>query len=245
MKIINIAAYKFVTLSQESLLSLQKTMKAEACKLELLGTILLSTEGINLMLAGLETNISGFKKFLAEHAAFSDLIYKESISENIPFKALRVRIRKELITMKCDDIQPEKYTGPHLAPEIFKQWYEEKRDMVVLDTRNHFEIEIGAFDQAMDLNLTSFSEFPKAVENLPEDFKEKTIVMYCTGGIRCEKASALMLKKGFKHVYQLDGGILHYFKQCGDAHYHGECFVFDDRVTIGPVYNSTMLDGKR
>jgi UPF0176 protein len=232
MNVVNIAAYKFVTLQPDALPQLRDHLKAKAFDCQLKGTILLSHEGINLNLAGAKEGIEGFKKILADHLLFSDLQYKTSVSNKIPFRKLSVRIKNEIITMKCDEIQPEQQTSDHLSPETFKQWYDEKREMIVIDTRNRFEIEMGAFENAIDFNLKSFSEFPMAVEALPSHLKDKAIVMYCTGGIRCEKASTVLLQKGFKNVYQLEGGILNYFEKCGGAFYHGECFVFDERIAL-------------
>lgn len=239
MKIINIAAYKFITLAADSLPQWKELLKAKAAQCALKGTVLLSVEGINFSLAGEAYGIESFKRFLAAYSFFDDLPYKASVSKDIPFQKLIVRIKNEIITMKELDICPERETAPHLPPQVFKQWYEEGKEMVVLDTRNQFEVKIGAFESAIDLNLKSFSEFPNAVEHLPSNLKEKIIVTYCTGGIRCEKASAVLLKKGFKYVYQLDGGILNYFEQCGGSHYQGECFVFDDRGTLQPNLQET------
>ncbi|ABS77313.1 rhodanese-like domain-containing protein [Coxiella burnetii] len=232
MKIVNIAAYKFVTILNESLPTLQKQLREKALECNLKGTILLSTEGVNLMMAGQREAIEIYKQFLADKKEFKDLTYKKSFSSFYPFEKLVVRIKKEIITMHCADINPEKETAPHLSPEILHRWYEEKQEMVILDTRNRFEFVMGTFANAIDLNLTSFSDFPQAVDSLPESFKEKPVVTFCTGGIRCEKASALMLKKGFKKVYQLDGGILNYFEKCGGEYFKGKCFVFDDRIAL-------------
>jgi UPF0176 protein len=232
MNIINIATYRFITLATAELPFLRDTLKRKCTELALKGTILLSTEGVNLFLAGTREGVDGFKDFLNSLPPFQDLTYKESVSAEIPFKKMFVKIKKEIIRMDMPDIQPEKFTAPHLSPEALKQWYDEGRDMVILDTRNTFEYEIGTFKNAVQVNLKHFRDFPAALETLPEEFQNKPIVTFCTGGIRCEKAAALMIKKGFKEVYQLDGGILNYFEKCGDAHYEGDCFVFDDRITL-------------
>lgn len=232
MNIINIATYRFVTLPTTTLPSLRDTLKKQCADLGLKGTILLSEEGINLFVAGYREAIEAFKTFLDTLPPFQQMTYKESLSATVPFKKLFVKIKKEIIRMDMPDIQPEKFTAPHLAPEQLKQWYDEGKDMVVLDTRNDYEYAIGTFENAVKLDLKHFRNFPEVIENLPEDLKNKPIVTFCTGGIRCEKAAAYMVKQGFKEVYQLDGGILNYFEKCGSEHYEGECFVFDDRITL-------------
>lgn len=236
MKIVNVSAYKFITLKKGLLPKLQRAMCNKGMVYQLKGTILLSCEGINLMLAGKRESIFGFQTFLGNFPEFNDLFYKESLSSTYPFKKFIVRIKKETITMHCPDINPEKETAPHISPETLHHWYRESHDIVALDIRNHFEIAMGTFINSMNLNLQSFSDFPWAIDKLSEPLlKEKLIVTFCTGGIRCEKATAVMLKKGFKQVYQLDGGILNYFNTCGRAFFKGECFVFDNRISIESV----------
>lgn len=232
MNIINIASYRFVSLTAKELPELRNTLKNKCGDLTLKGTILLSTEGINLFLAGSRLSVDAFKNFLDTIPQFQHLTYKESVSTEVPFKKMFVKIKNEIIRMDMPDIQPEKFTAPHMTPEMLKQWYDEGREMVVLDTRNQYEYEIGTFENAVSLQLNHFRNFPKAIKNLPEEAKNKPIITFCTGGIRCEKAAALMIKEGFKEVYQLDGGILNYFEKCGSEHYKGECFVFDDRITL-------------
>ena len=235
MKITNVSSYKFITLKKELLPTLQRAMYNKGIMCQLKGTILLSCEGINLMLAGKHEAIFGFQTFLENFPEFNDLLYQEGFSPECPFKQFIVRIKKEIITMRCSDINPEKETTPHISPETLCLWYQENYDIVVLDIRNHFEIAMGTFVNAMNLNLQSFSDFPWAIDKLPKPLKEKLIVTFCTGGIRCEKATAVMLRKGFKKVYQLNGGILNYFSTCGRAFFKGKCFVFDNRIAIEAV----------
>ncbi len=232
MNILNITAYKFVNLAQPALIDLQSLLKTRCAVLKLKGTILLSAEGINQCVAGTAEAIASFKNFLSKISVFADLTYKESWSEQQPFKRMLVKIKKEIITFKKANIAPAEFTAPHITPQTLKEWYAQKRDMVVLDTRNHYEIRLGKFVQAVDLNLQHFHEFPQAVQETLGNLKDKTIVTYCTGGIRCEKAAAWMLAAGFKEVYQLEGGILNYFAECGGEHYEGECFVFDNRIAV-------------
>src|SRR3990167_7188118 len=227
MKILNIATYKFITLT--GLEVCRESFYQQCQLLALKGTILLGEEGINLNLSGLAENINAFKKYLNEDRRFSDLSFRESYSETISFKRLKVKIKKEIITINHPGIHPEQTRAPSVSPEMLKRWLDEKREVMLLDTRNDFEINHGTFQGAVNLHLQHFSEFPAAMKSLPAD---KPIVMFCTGGIRCEKAALALLNEGFPEVYQLEGGILNYFSKVGDGHYQGECFVFDERVAV-------------
>lgn len=227
MQILNIAGYKFVSLTDAAELRIKLL---EQCQLlQLKGTILLSAEGINLSLAGLINEIDTFKNYLKTYSAFNDMTFRESFSTYQPFKRLKVKLKKEIITMRCPEIKPEQETAPHISPEKLKQMLDEHQDITLLDTRNTYEVEMGTFDGAAHFDLDDFSEFPSTINKISRD---KPVVMFCTGGVRCEKAGAYLLKSGFSEVYQLDGGILNYFAKVGGAHYHGECFVFDERVAL-------------
>lgn len=239
LPIVNIAGYRFVSLSVEQLPSLRVDIKSHAAAHHLKGTVLLSAEGINAFLAGTRENIDAFLQYLRNIPEFSALHFKESFTDYQPFNRLLVRLKKEIIPMNNSAVAPGVKTAPYLSPLEFKQWYAEKRDMVVLDTRNDYEIALGTFENAVDLHIAHFREFGDAIDYLPENMKEKPIVTFCTGGIRCEKAAELMLQKGFKNVYQLDGGILNYFEQCGGDFYRGECFVFDQRVAVNSALQET------
>lgn len=234
MTILNISAYKFICL--EKLPTLQQALQYEGKRLQIKGTILLAPEGINLMLAAPAAALKEFVTFIKQDARFADLWLKESVSATIPFEKFKVRIKPEIITMD-PSINPAEQTATHLEPREFKRWLDEQKEVVVLDTRNTYEINVGTFDNAIDVNIEHFRDFPTAVKLLDDSLKEKPIVMFCTGGVRCEKASVVLMQQGFKNVYQLNGGILNYFEQCGGAHYHGECFVFDERVTVTPQDN--------
>lgn len=240
----NIAAYKFVNIDENLLPIFCKKIKSVGIKAQIKGTVLLSTEGINLFLAGEEENIKSFQAYLNEYDCFQDLSYKYSYSTFIPFKKLFVKIRKEIVTFKRDEINPEKFTAPYITPEKFQTWYNTNRDMLILDTRNKFEFELGTFENAWHLNIDNFREFPEAIKELPSSYKEKTIVTFCTGGIRCEKAAAYLLLNGFSDVYQLQGGILNYFQQCGDKYFNGDCFVFDDRLALNSKLESTAQNNE-
>ena len=233
---VNIAGYRFVDLPDRD--ELREPFR-EACeKNRLLGTILLSTEGINFFLCGDQAGIDGFLNYLESDERFVDIPLKISHSEKLAFRRMNVRLKKEIISMGMDEIRPAQYTGDAISPTEFKHWLDEGRDITILDTRNDYEIRIGTFENAVDLDISTFRTFPDAVANSDLD-KEKTVVMFCTGGIRCEKASALMLNQGFQDVRQLEGGVLGYFEEVGGAHWNGDCFVFDRRVAVDPELNVT------
>lgn len=234
MLILNIAGYKFIALSDlESL----RTMLLDQCSaLSLKGTILLSHEGININLAGIQDAIHTFQDCLKNDLRFETIPFHETYSYAYPFQHLKIKIKNEIITMHKPEINPVELRAPSILPTEFKQWLDEKRDMTVLDTRNDYEVRFGTFAGAMNLHIADFSELPATLKNIDRD---KPIVMFCTGGIRCEKAALYMLNQGFPHVFQLDGGILGYFNQVGGTHYEGECFVFDERVSVDSSLNPT------
>lgn len=227
MQIQNIAGYKFISITELSELRLQLQTKCD--ELALKGTILLSSEGMNLNLAGTMANIALFKEYLKQEPLFVDMTYRESYSSFQPFKRLKVKIKKEIITMRRDEVQPEVKRAPSLSPQELKQWLDENREITLLDTRNDYEVRFGTFHKAVNLHIDDFCEFPQTAETVT---REKPVVMFCTGGIRCEKAAIHLLNAGFPEVYQLHGGILNYFAEVGGAHYDGECFVFDERVAL-------------
>ena len=227
MQIQNIAGYKFVSLTD--LVDLRANLLEQCQQLGLKGTILLSVEGINLTLAGYCDEVKKFKDKLKSHAYFADISFRESYSNAIPYKRMKIKIKKEIITMRCPAIQPEKQSAPRISPQELKQWLDDNRDLTLLDTRNDYEVQMGTFSGATHFELDDFCEFPKAAEKLS---RTKPVVMFCTGGIRCEKAGLYLMEAGFSQVYQLEGGILNYFAEVGGAHYQGECFVFDERVAL-------------
>ena len=233
---VNIAGYRFVDLPDRD--ELREPFR-EACEENrVLGTILLSTEGINFFICGDQKGVDGFVEYLEKDERFAGIKLKVSHSEKLAFRRMNVRLKNEIISMGMDEIKPGEYTGEAITPAEFKQWMDEGRDITVLDTRNDYEIRIGTFDNAVNLNLSTFREFPDAVKGSTLE-KDKTVVMFCTGGIRCEKASALMLKEGFQEVRQLQGGVLGYFEEMGGAHWNGDCFVFDRRVAVDSELNVT------
>jgi len=238
--IANISSYKFVRIPEAELPVMRKTILLRALELDLKGTVLLSTEGINHFLAGKENNINQMKGFLVRnYEYFEDLNYKYSYTEHKPFNRMLVKVKNEIIPMGLTEISPEQEAAPYITPEQLKKWYDDNKDMIILDARNDYEIRLGTFKDAIHLNIQNFREFNDALDQLDDDIKNKPVVTFCTGGIRCEKAAPLMLKKGFKKVYQLDGGILKYFETAGGDHYDGECFVFDLRVAVDANLNET------
>lgn len=230
MQFINLAGYKFVRL--ERLPELKSGFKERCGELGLKGTILLSPEGINLFVSGSKPEVISFKAFVHADSRLAGLRFKESVSSYQPFKRMLVRIKREIITLRVPGLDLAAQRAPAVTPAELKRWLDEGREVVLLDTRNAFEVETGTFRDAVHLNLKSFGEFPQAAEKLEESLKGKTIVAFCTGGIRCEKAAPVLIQKGFRNVFQLEGGILQYFEDCGGAHFKGRCFVFDQRNAL-------------
>lgn len=228
----NIAAYRFVAIAGDKVTELRNTLKQAGLNHNLKGTILLSREGINIFLAGIPTDIDSFWACLTAFPEFAGMDYKASFSANQPFKRLLVKLKKEIVTMGRPEVDPGTQDTERIAPRELQRWFEEGKDFFLLDTRNEFEFELGAFAGAEHLGLASFRGFPEAVDHLAPELKSKPVVMFCTGGIRCEKAGPLMAQKGFGAVYQLEGGILKYFEEVGADHFRGECFVFDERIAL-------------
>ncbi len=225
------AFYKFARFSKIRIEVFQKDLIDFLELHNIMGLVLLSEEGINGTIAGTETGIAATKSFLQSIPELGSINFKDSSSSFIPFKRLKVDLREEIVTLKRPDIFPDNTDNHHLSP---KEWHEvltQEEDFVLVDTRNFYEVEIGKFKGAIDPKTTHFSEFPDFVaqQNYPKD---KKILMYCTGGIRCEKALVHMQQEGFKNVYQLEGGILNYIKEYPEGAWEGECFIFDHRVAL-------------
>ena len=235
----NIAGYRFVDLPDRD--ALREPFRAICKKAGLKGTILLSFEGLNFFLAGTQSSVDQYLEFLEEDSRFSQMRLKYSYTEYQPFNRMNVRLKKEIISLGLDHVKPAKRTGEEITPTEFKQWMDEGREVAIIDTRNDYEIRLGTFDNALDLNIKSFRAFPKAVDSLPESMKDIPVVMFCTGGIRCEKASVVMMDAGFSNVKQLKGGILGYFEEVGGDHWEGDCFVFDHRVALSSDLEQTEV----
>jgi len=234
--VVNISCYKFVSL--DDLSGWQARLAEQCAALQLKGTILLAPEGINLFLAGSRRAIDAVMTTLRADPRLADLTPKESLSQNQPFKRMKVKIKREIITLNRPQIRPEAGRAPAVTPERLKAWLDAGRDdegrpVLLLDTRNAFECDLGSFADGVDLRIGKFSEFAPALQERAAEFAGKTVVTFCTGGIRCEKAALLMQDCGIEHVYQLEGGILKYFEKVGGAHYQGGCFVFDAREVLG------------
>ncbi|MGZ3688882.1 MAG: sulfurtransferase [Bdellovibrionota bacterium] len=229
---LNIAFYRFVAL--DDLPGLRVKMRARCQELALKGTILLAPEGINGFLAGGEASIRAIQAWMEEIGSFAGLHYKESVSEGVPFTRMLVKLKKEIISMGCPEVRPALKTGSRLQARELKRWLDEGKEVVLLDTRNDYEIRLGTFAGAKDLGLQTFRQFPEKLRASAAELQDKPVVMFCTGGIRCEKATALALELGIPEAYQLEGGILKYFEEVGGAHYQGECFVFDYRTAVNP-----------
>jgi len=239
---VNIAAYKFISFDDTA--EKRSQFRALCEELDLKGTILLSPEGINLFLAGLREPIDRFLAWLRSDARFADLEVKESYSDHQPFTKMLVKLKREIITMKNPLIRPEEGRAPGVDPKTLKRWLDQGHDdagkpVVMVDTRNAFEVDVGSFDNTIDYRIEKFSEFPEVIAQHKDELAGKTVVTFCTGGIRCEKAAIHMQNVGFDSVYQLDGGILKYFEEVGGAHYTGDCFVFDYRTALNPQLEAT------
>lgn len=235
--ILNLAAYHFVAISDPDTLAQQLRDRFEAASLR--GTALVTPEGVNLFLAGEPESLRGVVAWLRSDARFADLVVKWSESEHVPFKRLRVKRKREIITFRKDGLDPVGARAPVVDPPTLKRWLEQGRDdagreIVLVDTRNAQEIDHGTFEGALTLPIAKFTELPDALEPHRDALAGKTLVSFCTGGIRCEKAAIWMQQVGYEHVRQLDGGILGYFEQVGGYGYRDRCFVFDERVALDP-----------
>jgi len=235
--VLNIAGYRFVTLDDPSALRESLLALARGCALR--GTILLAHEGINFCLAGEPQAVRSFLADLRADPRLHDLEVKESWSAEQPFGKLLVKVKREIIRMNHPAIQPSQGRAPAIDAATARRWLDqghddEGRPVVTLDTRNAFEVDHGTFEGAIDWRLSKFSEFPAALLAHKNELQGKTVVSFCTGGIRCEKAAIYMREAGLDHVWQLEGGILKYFEETGGAHFRGNCFVFDEREALDP-----------
>ena len=232
--ILNVAAYRFVPLAD--LPALREAVRARAETAALKGTVLLAPEGINLFLAGTRAGLDGFLAWLFEDPRFAGMAVKESYSDEIPFGRLRVRLKREIITLRAP-VAPHQGRAPAVEAATLKRWLDQGhddagREVVLLDTRNAYETDAGRFAGAIDYRLPNFTALPDAVLADRERYVGKTIVSYCTGGIRCEKAALHLAGQGLGEVLQLEGGILKYLEETDGSHWQGDCFVFDGRGAV-------------
>ncbi len=236
-RVINLSCYKFTPLGD---LESWKVKLFEACTIQgIKGTILLAPEGINFFLAGTQEQLAVVLALIRSMPGLADVMPKESPSAEQPFKRMLVKIKQEIIAFGIPGVDPARKPSPKLKAAELKRWLDEGRPVVMLDTRNKYEVRMGTFRGAIAPDIWNFRDFPKAIEKLPADLKDRPVVMFCTGGIRCEKAGPFMEMLGYKNVHQLDGGILKYFEEVGGDHYDGECFVFDERVGLDPKLQPT------
>ncbi len=230
--------YKFVRLDDYQ--TMQPILLSFCQERQIFGTILLAEEGINGTVVGSRQDLGELLTFLKTDSRLSDLEHKESYSEDIPFHRMKVKLKKEIVTMGQPNIKPSHRTGIRIQP---KQWNEiiSDPDVILIDARNEYEFQVGSFKDAISPGTTNFREFPDFVNNNLEGQKTKKIAMFCTGGIRCEKASTYMLEQGFEEVYQLNGGILKYLEEIeqDESLWEGECFVFDSRISV----DHQLVDG--
>ncbi len=239
---VNISAYKFITFDDTA--EKRQEFIDKCNELNLKGTVLLTPEGINMFLAGLRHEIDAYMDWLHADPRFADVVAKESFSDRQPFTKLLVKLKAEIITMRMPLIKPEEGRAPSVDAKTLKRWLDQGHDdngkpVVMVDTRNDFEVDVGSFDNTIDYRITKFTEFPQVIEDHRDELNDKTVVTFCTGGIRCEKAAIHMQNVGYNSVYQLEGGILKYFEEVGGAHYHGDCFVFDYRTALNPQLEAT------
>lgn len=225
------AFYKFVEIDEPQ--TLQASLRELCAARGILGTILIASEGINSTVSGAENDIDALIEALVAEPRFSDLVVKYSEATEHPFQRLKVKVKKEIVTFGVPDARPSVATGTFVEPEAWNALIADP-DVLVIDTRNDYEFQVGTFDGALNPETGAFNEFPDYVKRALSDDPKRKIAMFCTGGIRCEKASAFMLREGFPNVYQLNGGILRYLEQVApeESLWRGECFVFDERVAV-------------
>ena len=204
-----------------------------AASYEILGTILLASEGINATIAGTEKAIAAMLDYLKGDRRLADLTHKVSTAEKAPFKRLKVRLKKEIVTFGQPDAKPNEQVGQYVPPSKWNELIQDP-EVTLVDTRNDYEVGIGTFQGAKDPNTKSFRDFPEYVAANLDPEQNPKVAMFCTGGIRCEKATSYLLKQGFQEVYHLQGGILKYLEEVPEENslWEGECFVFDERVTV-------------
>lgn len=243
-QITNIAGYQFIEI--DDIESAHKQVQGVCNQIHLKGTIFISPEGINLSLAGNQADIEFALDQLSSVCGFKQLLFNTTYSEEIPFRRLLVKTRSELVSTrpKISDLVPtnEKHgqtlsdhkpgNSNYISSDKLKQWLDDDKEFTLLDLRNAFEYELGSFDQAKHLKLKHFRELEGSSQEFKDIPKDKPVVTFCTGGIRCEKGAPFIVQHGFGHVYQLKGGILDYLKKFSDRHWHGDCFVFDERISL-------------
>ncbi|MFM2721799.1 sulfurtransferase [Microbacterium mcarthurae (nom. nud.)] len=235
--VLNVSAYLFTRIDEPH--ALRPVLRERAAAAALRGTILLAEEGINLFLAGDADALRSFLDALRSDPRFAALATKESWSDAVPFGRLLVKVKREIIRMDRPEVRPQDGRAPAVSPATLRRWLDrgaddDGREVVLVDTRNAFEVDYGTFTGARDWRIERFTQFPDAATSHRAELDGKTVVSFCTGGIRCEKAAIYLRHQGLD-AYQLDGGILGWFAEHGDAHWDGDCFVFDEREALDPA----------
>jgi UPF0176 protein len=243
--ILNIAAYHFAAIDDPDALAASMYAIAEAGGVR--GTILVAPEGVNLFLAGAERGVDAVLDILRGHPRFDGITVKRSWSRAQPFGRLKAKVKPEIITFRRDGTAPLDARAPSVEPRVLARWIAQGHDddgrrLVLLDTRNREEFGHGTFEDALTLPIDNFTELPAALEPHRDALADATVVSFCTGGIRCEKAARWLQADGMANVLQLDGGILGYFEQVGGFGYDGRCFVFDGRVALDPALQPLVDD---
>lgn len=224
------AFYKFLKLENPA--QVQIDLETKADELNIKGLVILGHEGFNSTCsASSEESFIAWKNFICDYFSCPNLFFKDSHSEKAPFRRFKVKIREEIVTTGIPEIMPPEGKNQHLSPEEWNKVLKEENDYVMIDTRNWYEYKIGTFKGALNPNIEKFTEFPAYIEQQGIS-KDKKMLIFCTGGIRCEKGILELQKQGYHNVFQLDGGIINYMKEFPNDQFEGECFVFDHRVAL-------------
>jgi len=234
------AFYRFVSMDESRLAAVRDSLESFADSRGIRGLVVLGSEGVNATVAGPAEAVTSLKEHLAGMFPGEEIAFKDSFADKMPFARFKVDLRTEIITTKDLSISSEESRGTHLAPREWHHLIESDPDVVIVDTRNDYETEIGIFKGALDPKIKKFSEFQSYIEqgHLPRD---KKLLLYCTGGIRCEKAVPEVKRLGYENVYQLEGGILRYLEEYPEGYFEGECFVFDHRVAVDAQLQPTAI----
>lgn len=240
-KIVVVALYKFVALPDFA--TLRAPLLDYCLQAGIKGTVLLAAEGINGTVAGSREAIDGLLAYLKSDHRFHDLNHKESFDEALPFYRMKVKLKKEIVTMGVEGIDPRRLVGTYVKPKEWNQLIADP-EVLVVDTRNDYEVELGTFKRAVNPKTESFREFPEYVATQMDPARHKKVAMFCTGGIRCEKSTAYLKEQGFEEVYHLEGGILQYLEDVPESEslWQGECFVFDNRVSVNHKLEKGVYD---
>ncbi len=238
--ILNIATYRFVAINDPAALKSALLPKARALGLK--GTVLLAPEGINAFLAGAETAVRSFLTILDDDERFNGLNIKESWSDTVPFQRMKIKLKREIVTFRQAGLNPVTDPAPAITATELKRRLDAGDDIVLLDTRNDVEVAKGTFANAVFWGNRNFTEFGEIARDHIEALRDKTVVSFCTGGIRCEKAAPFLQSLGAANVYQLQGGILRYFEEVGREHYQGDCFVFDERAALDSTLSASSAN---